>query len=201
MKKGMGDILAGFTGGLVFLVFFLMLRFSVILALAIAVVAYFAVALLLGPVRKGLSLDILDEVDGELVSKAIAEAQTKIREIGDCGKKINLLPVREKIDALCGLADQIIDTVRKNPQSMKLARKFLSYYLDATVKIVRRYTELTAVQVRTPEIEESLHKVEDMLDIIKNTFEKQLGKLLEDDILDLDTEISVLEKTIKSEGL
>jgi 5-bromo-4-chloroindolyl phosphate hydrolysis protein len=44
-------------------------------------------------------------------------------------------------------------------------------------------------------------KVESLLSTIKQAFDKQLAKLLEDDVMDLDVEISVLEKTMKSEGL
>ena len=60
--------------------------------------------------------------------------------------------------------------------------------------------ELSARKDKTKEIDDSLKRVEAMLDSIKDTYSKQLHNLLEDDLLDLNTEISVLEKTMKFEG-
>ena len=48
--------------------------------------------------------------------------------------------------------------------------------------------------------EDSFQKTENLLDTIEVAYQKQLEKLFEDDVMDLDTELKVLAKTIKSEG-
>jgi len=40
-----------------------------------------------------------------------------------------------------------------------------------------------------------------MLDSIHAVFEKQLAGLMQDDILDLDTELTLLQNTLKMEGM
>ena len=89
----------------------------------------------------------------------------------------------------------------KSIKDIKRARQFVNYYLDSTVKIVTRYVELSNTQVITPETEKSLKKVEELMRTVKVSFEHQLQQLLEDDLLDLDTEVEVLKKTLKMEGM
>ena len=55
--------------------------------------------------------------------------------------------------------------------------------------------------VEDDDIRKSLAKVETMLQTIRDAFEKQLGRLLSDDAMDLDAELATLEQTIKMEGL
>ena len=47
---------------------------------------------------------------------------------------------------------------------------------------------------------ESIAKVEKMLPDVKETFRRQLAALLENDLLDLNVEISLLDKTMKMDG-
>jgi 5-bromo-4-chloroindolyl phosphate hydrolysis protein len=49
-------------------------------------------------------------------------------------------------------------------------------------------------------MKKTLSDVEETLDSMHETYKKQLTSLFEDDILDLNTEISVLKKTIKLES-
>ena len=105
-----------------------------------------------------------------------------------------------KVVDICRTGAEIFDYLGKNPGDIPKARQFINYYLDATEKIVKQYVELSGRKDKTKEIEDSLKRVEAMLDSIKETYSKQLHNLLEDDLLDLNTEITVLEKTMKFEG-
>jgi len=108
--------------------------------------------------------------------------------------------VASKVVEICKTGSEIFDYLGKNPGDISKARQFINYYLDATEKIVNQYVELSARKDKTKDIEDSLKRVETMLDSIKETYTKQLHNLLEDDLLDLNTEITVLEKTMKFEA-
>lgn len=133
--------------------------------------------------------------------KVINQSQDKVREIRAMTMRIKDNRVADEVRGICKAAQDIIENFKKDPKDIKRARQFVNYYLDSTVKIVTRYVELTHTQVVTPETEKSLKKVEELMATVKVSFEKQLQQLLEDDLLDLDTEVEVLKKTLKMEGM
>ncbi len=133
--------------------------------------------------------------------RVIDECTDKVREIRAMTIRIKDNTIAEEVRGIARAAMNIVENFRKDPKDIKRARQFVNYYLDATVKIVTRYVELSNAQVVTPEVEKSLKKVEEIVQSIRITFEKQHEMLLQDDLLDLDTEVEVLKKTMKLEGM
>jgi 5-bromo-4-chloroindolyl phosphate hydrolysis protein len=195
------DIIAGIAGGAVFLLFFLGLKFNLWLALLIAIAAFLGISLLLGPAGKTFQFKPVEGFTPEMIAQIIDQGRQELNNIKASAAKITDTGVKTKVLELCELIDKILANIAKEPRGIKTIRKFLSYYLDATAKIVQQYVELSESEIRTPEIAATLRKVENTLDLIQNVFTKQMAKLLENDVLDLDTEIALLETTIKSEGL
>ncbi len=132
--------------------------------------------------------------------KALKEGMEKLKNLRNSTRMITDNATAGKVVDICRTGAEIFDYLDKNPGDLPKARQFLNYYLDATEKIVMQYVELSGRKDKTKEIEDSLKRVENMLDSIKETYSKQLHNLLEDDLLDLNTEITVLEKTMKFEG-
>ncbi len=115
------------------------------------------------------------------------------------GEKRESVPA--KIGGICETVDKILAEIRRDPDDLKRARQFLSYYLDSTITILEKYEKLTANPVRDDKIKSSIARVEAMLDTIGKAFEKQLANLLSNDVMDLDAELALLENTINMEGL
>ncbi len=147
---------------------------------------------------------------GELVADGIAkidfdaairEARSRYNALQNDAFRITKVDARRKVDAIVSLVGQIIDQVKKDPKDYRAARQFFSYYLEATVKVVHFYVELTARPVLDAEAKTSIENVENELDTVRRAFEKQLKVLDENDVLDLDTELTVLKRTIELEGL
>lgn len=132
--------------------------------------------------------------------KAVKQGMDKLRNIRNRTMTITENDVASRVQEICRTGTEIFDYIQKNPADLKKARQFINYYLDATEKIVNRYVELSGAKNRSAEMEESLKKVEGMLQSINETYRKQLHNLLEDDLLDLNTEIKLLETTMKMEG-
>jgi len=109
--------------------------------------------------------------------------------------------LRQRVTKISNLADKIVLDLRQDPKDVRSARRFLDYYLDATLTVIQRYAELAQKGSMSPEVQPVLAKFDTLLDTIENTFEKQLNRLLRDDTLDLDTDISVLKQMMDSEGL
>lgn len=140
-------------------------------------------------------------IDREEFQNALAEGARKLTTLKRAAERITDQRVRGKAYAVCDSVARILSDIREDPKDLRPARKFLGYYLDATIKVVDRYVTLSAKTVQTDEITALLRRVEESLDTIKAAYDKQLAQLLENDVIDLDTELDVLERTIRMEGL
>lgn len=137
-------------------------------------------------------------IDDKALRETLDEAAKKLDAIRAASEKIAKPDVRAKIAKVCSTGDAILEDIRKDPKDLKPAKQFLNYYLDAAMKIVTRYAELATgpagSSAGSPEVQQSLAKAESVMDTLNESFEKQLAKLKENDVLDLDTEIQVFEK-------
>lgn len=137
----------------------------------------------------------------EDLENALSVGRAKLAELKRAVYAITDTTVRAKGEEIVHVTDRILKDIEQDPKDLRQARQFLNYYLDTTIKIVSRYVSLSRESVLSAEARETLAKVESSLETIRRAFEKQLAKLMEDDVMDLDTEIEVLERTIKMEGL
>jgi len=130
----------------------------------------------------------------------VKEGMEKLRRISNTARMIQSNEVAAKIRDICKVGVEIFDGIKKNPGKIAKVKQFTNYYLDATGKIVEQYAELSNKSKLTPEVEQALRRVEDLLDTIRQTFDRQLANLLEDNLLDINTELTVLKNTMKMEG-
>ena len=195
-----GGIVAGVVGGSLFLGFWRLFEFPLLLALVIGLVGFGAAALILR--RRPEDLEIaLPGLSREMVQTALREGGEKLSELKELSRRLSDPSIRSRFDGVVASADKILEDLRKNPKDIRAARQFLNYYLEATIKIVGTYAELADKNLPSADIQASLRKAESMLDMIRAAFEKQHARLLEDDVLDLDAEMSLLKQTITMEGL
>ena len=200
MKKIVMEITYGLCAGIVFLIFYLILDISLIFSIIIALLVYIGMNLLFTSGKKTLIVENTNLTIEEF-KKIIKDGKEKIEKIKGIGREIKNKDVSISIEKICKVMDAIFDNFEKNPNDIKLARKFLDYYLDTVKRIVELYYELSGKEVYTDKEREILEKAEGILNQIETIFQKQLGKLQEGDYLDLETELEVLETTMKMEGI
>jgi hypothetical protein len=139
-------------------------------------------------------------ISPEMVVEALKEGRSMVLNLRSIGSRVSNPLVQFKVKQIADVADKILEDIKQDPADLKAARPFLNYYLDSTVKILERYAEISSKKVIDKDVALSLKRVEDLLDAIRLSFHKQLAKLQENDMLDLDTEMSVLERTIQLDG-
>ena len=200
MKKIVMEITYGLCAGIVFLIFYLILDISLIFSIIIALLVYIGMNLLFTSGKKTLIVENTNLTIEEF-KKIIKDGKEKIEKLKGIGREIKNKDVSISIEKICKVMDAIFDNFEKNPNDIKLARKFLDYYLDTVKRIVELYYELSGKEVYTDKEREILEKAEGILNQIETIFQKQLGKLQEGDYLDLETELEVLETTMKMEGI
>ncbi len=113
---------------------------------------------------------------------------------------ISNIEVRNKVREILKITKKIFSELKKDPKDANKCRQFLNYYLDAAITIIEKYNDLSSKGSYSPEIQDTLYKAEKVLDVIIEAFNKQLAKLYDNEVMDLNLEIEVLEKTLLSEG-
>jgi 5-bromo-4-chloroindolyl phosphate hydrolysis protein len=201
--KRIKHIIAGISSGAAFTMLYVLLAIELPMALGASFLSYIAFILLLGRGKTDEELRIeLSGVEKAEYDKIMQEGEAKVDAIEQARKKIKNTSVQKKVSEAIQTARSIFDNLRKDPKDIRAARRFLSYYLDVTDKIIHRYVDLQQhTDIDSSEVNNTMKKIEDVLDGITATFKKQLEKMLQDDMLDIDTEIDLLKQTMKAEGL
>lgn len=185
----------------VFLVLLFAFRFPFPVAAAAAVLLYLAVSLIRRPNRFRIGkIEVESEDDFKALQTTIGEGYQTLDKIRSMQKQIRDGEIRGKVGRIVATAEKIFAYLEKNPKKIRSARRFFSYYLETASHIVSRYLELSSQNIQSEEISRTLAKVSNILSVIESTFEKQLAALMSNDIMDLESEIALLENTIKMES-
>ncbi len=139
----------------------------------------------------------IDERTADALQPARRQVDAILRTASSIGKPA----VRDEVVGLCGTADRIIAELAAQPRKLDAARGFLTYYLDAAQRIVEGYVNLGRSGSSTPEINQTLSRAEASLKVVQEAFDRQLAAVLEDRAMDLDSEIELLERTVRSETM
>ena len=133
--------------------------------------------------------------------KAIAEGDAAIKAMRALNDRIQDETISGQIDRLEEVSGKIFNHVKAHPEKLPQIRKFMSYYLPTTLKLLRSYDELSRQGVSGQNITGTMEKVEGMMATIVLAFEKQLDSLFGDQAMDISTDITVLDNMMAREGL
>ncbi len=200
IKKLLTSIFPGILGGLLFCIFSFLLNFNFFFSILIGLAAFVAGSLILSNKNKEVEF-VIEGIDKKQYEEILQTGIQKLNILKTYIDKVKTKEVKEKINEINVIVGKIISDIKKDPKDVKPAKQFLNYYLDTTILILNRYIDISSQDMKSKKINETLVKVENLLDTIKVAFEKQLEKLYSDDLLNLDAEIKVLEQTFKVEGL
>jgi len=147
----------------------------------------------------------LKKVQGVTGNPEVDELLEKGREmITEIRKENDLIPdssLSDKLDILEKQCAEIFRTVYDKPNKASQIRKFMDYYLPTTLKMVRGYRMLDERGVTGQDAVYARNRIDDALGVVLQGCEKMLDKLYQDDVLDLTTDIDVLEQMLKRDGL
>ncbi len=127
--------------------------------------------------------------------------EDKLREIRQLNDEISDKAVSDRIDRIGELTASIFRVVREKPERAEEVRKFMNYYLPTTLKLLKSYSLMEKQSYQGENIVASRKKIEDVLDTLVHAFEQQQDRLFRTEALDVETDISVLETMMASDGL
>ena len=102
-----------------------------------------------------------------------------------------------KIDRLEEIAGRIFKAVEEDPQKRGKIDTFLNYYLPTTQKLLDSYAEFEAAGVEGENLRQAKQRIETTMDSIVKGFEHQLDELYKTDVLDVDSDIRVMETMLR----
>lgn len=107
----------------------------------------------------------------------------------------------DQIARLGELTGKIMARVQEDPSRLPQVRKFMSYYLPTTVKLLTSYRDMSAQGVAGENISGTMAKVEAIMATIVSAFSRQLDNLFGAEAMDISADITVLENMMVREGL
>ena len=95
----------------------------------------------------------------------------------------------------------IFKKVKEDPEVAGDLRKFMSYYLPTTEKLLQSYVDLRKENLSVENITNSQREIEDATDVINDAFVQLLNQLFQDAAWDISSDISVMKTMMKQDSL
>lgn len=130
-----------------------------------------------------------------------ADENAILAEIRSINDDIDNQKLSAQINRVGVITAKILDYQKSHPEKEAELHTFLSYYLPTTLKILRTYARLEDQEVAGENITAAMSRIEGMMDKAVEGFEKQLDRLFQGDVMDITTDVEVLERMLAKDGL
>ena len=137
---------------------------------------------------------------GTDLNQSDLEILSGIRQIGNTVRNSHIQQQARRIEKI---TDQILrhETDPGLREKNRKLRSFLEYYLPEALKLLRRYSELEREEIRGENIRTAMQKIEEVMEKVTSAFESQLDDLYQDDMMDIASDIAVMEQMMAKDGL
>ena len=104
------------------------------------------------------------------------------------------------MDNLSTKCEQIFRTVSETPSKAPQVRKFMNYYLPTTLKMLANYRTMQQRGVSYGEMQDARQTTVRGMNLVLKACQKLIDNLHRDNMLDISTDIDVLEQMLKRDG-
>ena len=208
-RKGLGAGIIAF--GVVFALFSLLFRPHTVGAFALATALSLFAGAVIRVMAQGLDVsptvktpESLQKVQGNTgdpdVDALLEKGRGMIAEIRAENDRIPDSSLSDKLEKLENLCAEVFRAVYDKPAKAPQIRKFMDYYLPTTLKMLASYRTMSNRGVSVSDMTEARSTVIRGMGMVLTACQKQLDTLYKDDILDVSTDIDVLEQMLKRDG-
>lgn len=106
----------------------------------------------------------------------------------------------DQMDSLATKCEQIFRTVSEAPEKAPQVRKFMNYYLPTTLKMLANYRTMQQRGVSAAELSNARETTARGMEMVLTACQKQIDNLHRENMLDISTDIDVLEQMLKADG-
>ncbi|MDR1299692.1 MAG: 5-bromo-4-chloroindolyl phosphate hydrolysis family protein, partial [Oscillospiraceae bacterium] len=109
--------------------------------------------------------------------------------------------VKSRIAEIAEITVKIFKDVIEDPADYAQIRRFADVFIPETLKILKAYTQLETSGAGGAGVEAAKSSAVNVLDTIIGSYKKQYDALFANQVIDIETDIKVLETMLKREGL
>lgn len=200
-REGIRSLLAGAAASLFFLLLFLGLGWSFPVSLLFAVLLFAAVWLITKPERKGKNAGWQPDDQEKELLRSMKEARKDFESIRRSMGRIRDGQLRQQTEEMCRAAGNVLAYLEKHPEKISAARRFIDYYQDTASTLLARYVELESAGLSESQTQVLTESMKRAAAALTDAFQKQLGKMVENEVTDMETDVAVLEQMMRMEGL
>ena len=143
----------------------------------------------------------IPETGNAYADDLIKKGQELMKEIRAENDLIPDAQLTENINKLDNISDRIFRAVAEQPSKATQVRRFMDYYLPTTLKMLNGYRRMDQQKVTGKNADETRGQIQEAMGMIVDSFQRQLDNLYETDMLDISTDIEVLETLLRRDGL
>ena len=136
----------------------------------------------------------------KIADQVITTGQDMIATIKKENAAIPDQELTEQMNNLSIKCEQIFRTVSESPSKAPQVRKFMNYYLPTTLKMLANYRTMQQRGVSYGEMKEARETTVHGMNLILTACQKQIDNLHRENMLDISTDIDVLEQMLKRDG-
>ncbi len=148
-----------------------------------------------------LDLEELEEDRAEYLQENFDKAMDDFKYIEEARKNISDREVSTQLAKMQRVAKKLLANLEKNPERIPLAYKFIDYYQDRAVKIVKQYQELEETELSTERVRDLKYKMKTTLAALDGAYADQFEHVLNDQIISADAELKVMQQQLDAEGI
>lgn len=137
----------------------------------------------------------------EQLDQALEQARDQLRQLAALNAQIPGQGISSQISRMERAGGAILDEVAKQPAKARQIRRFLNYYLPTAVKVISSYAHMAETGAAGQNAQTLKSDVEQNAQTIAAAFEKQLDSLFASEMLDITSDLDVLEHMMKGDGL
>ena len=131
----------------------------------------------------------------------ISRGQQLMKQIREENDQIPDAHLTEKINELDEVMDKIFRAVAEQPGRAPQIRKSMDYYLPTILKILSGYRVMDERNLTGSEAEKTRLQIHEAMNVAVTAFRRQLDTMYQSDVLDISTDVEVMETLLKQDGL
>ena len=136
----------------------------------------------------------------ETADAVIMKGQEMLRTIQTENAMIPDQTLSAQMDTLAEKCRQIFRTVYESPSKAPQVRKFMNYYLPTTLKMLANYRTMQQRGVSYQEMNQARDTAVRGMNMVLTACQKQIDNLHKENMLDISTDIDVMEQMLKRDG-
>lgn len=140
-------------------------------------------------------LDLPSGVMEEELAGLMKQAEADMDQLLFVAKHVKSKDVADNAMALYHLGKKIMDYLRRNPHKITKARRFFGYYLDTAKDILGKYYEFEVTGINTEVVDNIELKTSSALLTLQDAFKKEYIQLATNELVDIEADIDLLQKT------